>query len=285
VKLTLRYIFLVTLTLFSCSLSAQWFEAVHRKGELYGGWGWNRASYTKSDIHFKGEGYDFTLREVYAKDRQTAFKADTYFGLKTMTIPQTNMRFGYFLNDHFSIAFGVDHMKYVMQQYQIVDFEGHIDDPKYASMVQDGKVEMYPEFLKFEHTDGLNYLHAELEYHQGIYHSKPFSVNTLGGAGFGAMLPKSNVTLMGYPRNDQFHLAGFGLSAQFGVELIFYKYFFLRFAYKTGFIDMPDILTRGEGFSDRASQHFFFAERSGMFGFVLPLKKTETIKTNAAAAE
>jgi hypothetical protein len=29
-----------------------------------------------------------------------------------MTIPQTNFRIGYFINDHYSIALGVDHMIY-----------------------------------------------------------------------------------------------------------------------------------------------------------------------------
>lgn len=284
-KNILRHILLISLLAMSQATFAQWFEAVHSKGELYGGWGWNRASYTKSDIHFTGDGYDFTLYDVFAKDRQTAFKADTYFGFKTITIPQTNLRFGYFLNEHFAITGGVDHMKYVMQQYQTVKFEGHIDDPKYAAMVQGDEVELYPEFLKFEHTDGLNYINAELEYHQGIFHSKPFSVTALGGAGFGGMLPKSNVTLMGYPRNDEFHLAGYGLSAKFGVELIFYKYFFIRFEYKTGYINMPDIVTRGESITDRASQHFYFAQRNGIFGFVIPLKKNETVKTNGSTTE
>lgn len=283
--MTLRHIIMLCLLIVGQLAGAQWFESIHSKGELYGAWGWNRASYTKSDIHFTGDNYDFTLYDVFAKDRQTAFKADTYFGLKTITIPQTNMRFGYFLNDHFAITVGVDHMKYVMQQYQTVKFSGSIDDPKYAAMVKGDEIELYPEFLKFEHTDGLNYLNAELEYHQGIFHSKPISFNTLAGAGFGAMLPKSNVTLMGYPRNDEFHLAGYGLSAKFGVEFIFYKYFFIRFEYKTGYINMPDIVTRGESISDRASQHFYFAQRNGIFGFIVPLKKSEAVKTTGSTLE
>jgi hypothetical protein len=40
-----------------------------------------------------------------------------------MTIPQTNFRIGYFINDHYSIALGVDHMKYVAQN-QVANITG-----------------------------------------------------------------------------------------------------------------------------------------------------------------
>jgi hypothetical protein len=262
--------------LFTGTIASQWFPDVNRRGNLYGSWGWNRAKYSNSDIRFKGDGYDFKLLDVAATDRQTEFKADTYFGINTITIPQTNMRFGYFITDNLCITAGVDHMKYVMVQYQEVAFEGNIDNKDYSSLVEDGKIVLTPNFLTFEHTDGLNYINAELEYHQGIYHKGFFNLNVLAGAGFGAMMPKSNVKLMGYPRNDEFHLAGLGTDIKIGVEILFWKYFFLRYEGKLGYINMPDIVTRKASIEDRASQEFFFAAMDGMFGFNIPLiKKSE----------
>ncbi len=252
---------------------AQWFATTERKGAIYGGWGWNRASYTNSDITFKGDDYNFTLLDVKAKDRQTKFNAETYFGLTTMTIPQTNMRFGYFLTDHIAITGGVDHMKYVMIKNQTVSIEGHIDDTLYSNQIQNNQIKLTENFLTFEHTDGLNYINAEIEYFQGIYTRPKFQVSALGGAGLGALMPKSNVKLMGYPRNDEFHFAGYGCSAKFAMEFLFWKHFFIRFEYKTGFINMPDIVTRKASIDDRASQHFFFAQRNGLFGFAFPLNK------------
>jgi hypothetical protein len=41
-----------------------------------------------------------------------------------MTIPQTNFRLGYFINDHYS-SYWVDHMKYVLQN-QVANFNGFI---------------------------------------------------------------------------------------------------------------------------------------------------------------
>ena len=33
----------------------------YRKGAIFLYWGWNRAIYSNSDVHFRGNGYDFTL--------------------------------------------------------------------------------------------------------------------------------------------------------------------------------------------------------------------------------
>jgi len=267
------YLSMIVLLAATCA-HAQWFPETHRKGNIFGGWGWNRAAYTKSDIHFSGSDYDFTLRDVQAKDRQTHFKPETYFGLKTLTIPQTNMKFGYFLTDHLALTLGVDHMKYVMAQYQTVRFEGSIEDEAYMSLVQDNAVKLTPEFLMFEHTDGLNYLLTELEYYQGIYRRSFATLNMYGGIGAGALMPKSNVKLMGYPRNDQFHLAGFGTNVKCGAELLLGGHFYVRGELKAGYINMPDIVTRAASISDRASQQFGFAAMDMMIGFNVPTKKT-----------
>jgi hypothetical protein len=271
-KILISFLLLIAFTQVT---NAQWFPSISRRGNLYAGWGWNRASYTKSDISFKGDDYNFTLKNVEAKDRQTHFKAETYFGLKTITIPQTNFRVGYFLRDNVAIYCGVDHMKYVVQTNQTVGFDGHIDDTTYSSMVHDDQIKITDNFLLFEHTDGLNYINTEIEYYQGIWQNRWFSFNGIAGAGGGALLPKSNVTLMGYPRNDEFHLAGFGLSAKAALEFLFGSRFFIRFEYKTGYINMPDIVTRNASIADRASQQFFFAQRNGIFGLNIPLIKKE----------
>ena len=47
--------------------------SVSRKGSFYFYWGWNRDAYTKSDISFSGNDYNFTLDNVVAKDRQSPF--------------------------------------------------------------------------------------------------------------------------------------------------------------------------------------------------------------------
>jgi hypothetical protein len=167
-------------------------------------------------------------------------------------------------------------MKYVMQNDVTVGFEGSIADSNYSSMVDNGEIFLDQSFLTFEHTDGLNYVNTELEYFFGMFHSEHVRWNILGGAGIGMMLPKSNVKLMDYPQNDQFHIAGFGTDIKLGTELLLFRYFFLKGEFKLGYINMQDILTRGNEVDDRASQYFFFSQVNFMFGVNIPLTKSTT---------
>ena len=100
----------------------------HNKGKFYFYWGGNRESYTKSDIHFKGDNYDFTVYNAIADDKPKGWHVD-YVNPGRMTIPQTNFRMGYFINDHYNISVGLDHMKYVMRQNQVANVTGYVNLP------------------------------------------------------------------------------------------------------------------------------------------------------------
>ena len=93
---------------------------------MYFYWGWNRCAFTNSDISFTSDNYDFTLDNVEAKDRATAFSLEQYFAIDKFTIPQYNFRLGYFFNEKYDLSFGIDHLKYVMIPDQIVNINGSI---------------------------------------------------------------------------------------------------------------------------------------------------------------
>jgi len=44
---------------------------------------------------------------------------DKYFNSGNITIPQYNFRVGYYFKPNWDISFGIDHMKYVLDQNQI----------------------------------------------------------------------------------------------------------------------------------------------------------------------
>lgn len=253
-------------------------ERKSNKGKLYAFWGWNEGWYTESDIRFTGENYDFTLRDVKAHDKQTDFDFDTYFNPSTVTIPQTNFRIGYFISDKYDISIGVDHMKYVMASIQTVKIEGTINDgSEFSNIYTNDDFLITKKFLQFEHTDGLNYLNAEITRNDDVMelikwkvNPNKIQINTLLGFGAGALMPKSNVTLWNKSRNDEFHFAGYGFAGKVGLNATFFKYFFIRAEFKGGFIDLPDIRTSSDT-SDKAEQHFFFMELVTAFGFVYPL--------------
>ena len=238
----------------------------HKKGSFYAFWGWNRGYYSDSDVHYKGDDYDFTLKGLSASDRPTEVGIDPYLNPLDLTLPQTNFKVGYFFKDNYALSFGVDHMKYVMDQGQTAIIEGEIDvDSTYDGTYDNDAIVVSRDFLVYEHTDGLNYLNLEINHFAELYAFTPnFRVSRIFGAGVGFLLPKTNATLLNFERHDDFHLAGWGTHLKTGIELSYTEYFF-RSEVKTGYINMPDIRTTSSS-SDTASQYFTFTEVNFLFG-------------------
>lgn len=243
-----------------------------KKGTMFVFWGWNRAVFSKSDIHFKGNGYDFVLHNVVAHDRPSDLSWD-YINPKEVSIPQFNFRYGYFIKDNLAIVIAQDHMKYVMDQNQTVDFTGNISDPTYANMVQNGKVNLADEkFLTFEHTDGLNYVNAGVEKYKNISSKEKVEILWAYGGGLGVMFPKSNVKLFGNERSDRFHIAGFGADVRTNINFIFWKRLMARVEAKFGYINMPDVKTTLNNKPDKASHDFVFGQINFGVGYVFNIK-------------
>ena len=243
-----------------------------KKGTMFVFWGWNRAAFSKSDIHFKGNGYDFVLHNVVAHDRPSDLSWD-YINPKEVSIPQFNFRYGYFIKDNLAIVIAQDHMKYVMDQNQTVDITGNISDPVYANMVQNGKINLADEkFLTFEHTDGLNYINLGIEKYKNLYAKENLEILWSYGGGLGLMFPKSNVKLFGNERSDRFHVAGFGADVRTNINFIFWKRLMARVEAKFGYINMPDVKTTLNNKPDKASHDFVFGQINFGVGYVFNIK-------------
>lgn len=168
-------------------------------------------------------------------------------------------------------------MKYVLNQKQIATIGGVVGNsyPEHAGVylpsgnntvdLTDGS------FLSFEHTDGLNYVHTEFSRVDdisklfGIRNTDKFQLNITEGVGAGLLYPKTNATLLGKERHDDFHVSGFGVSAKVGLNLTFFKHYFIQTELKGGYINMNDIRTTSSP-SDKASQQFMFLQRIIAFG-------------------
>jgi len=250
----------------------------HNKGKFFVSWGGNRENYSKSDVTFRGKDYNFTVDNMKAHDKPKGWHID-YVNPARMTIPQTNLKVGYFINDHYSIAVGVDHMKYVMTQDQIANVTGQInlatldgEEQPHNGIYNNTPVNFTDKtFLTFEHTDGLNYVNTEFSRHDDV--SRFFrlpnidkvQINLTEGIGAGILYPKTNTKLLGKARHDDFHISGYGVSAKAGINVTFYKHFYIQGELKGGYINMQDIKTTASN-EDSASQDFFFFQRIIAFG-------------------
>lgn len=241
------------------------------KGKFYVYWGGNRGYFTNSDIRFKGADYDFTLADVKAVDVPKGWHID-YINPARMTIPQTNARVGYYITDNYNISFGVDHMKYVMQQNQTVSIKGYYpNEGSYGEQLPNDEVQLTEEFLTFEHTDGLNYVNVEINRVDdisklfGIKDTDKIQINITEGFGLGMVYPKTNTKLLGKERYDEFHVSGVGFSVKAGLNVTVFKYFFVQTELKGGYLNMYDVRTTANK-KDKASHDFFFAETVIAFG-------------------
>jgi len=266
--------FLLLLIFMVLSINAQENQKkkVSNKGKFFAYWGWNWSSYTDSNIRFKGENYDFTLQDVKAQDTPSAFTFKKYFGIKNLTKPQTNARIGYFFKENYTISIGVDHMKYVVDNDQSVDIDGtiNIGNTKYDGVYNGQQIQLTEDFLRLEHTDGLNYINIQLYRFDDIsswfgLESESFQINISEGFGAGILYPKTDTSLLGLDRHDDYHISGYGLSAGFGLNITFLKHFFIQADLKGGYINMPDVKISTNS-ADSASQDFFFLQNNILIG-------------------
>jgi hypothetical protein len=244
------------------------------KGRAFVYWGWNRAWYTASDLHLKGDGFDFILKDIVAQDRPTDYNTKVYFNPSSAPIPQYNFRMGYFLKENYSISFGLDHMKYVMVQDQTARIDGAISatETGYNGNYANDDILVSEELLTFEHTDGLNYANLELRRFDEVWAWKKVKVALTEGIGAGVLVPKTNARVLDNERNDEFHLSGYGIGAVAGLNVEFFSSFFVQTEFKGGYINMPDILIT-QNDADRADQQFFFAQWNWEIGASFRLVK------------
>ena len=237
-------------------------DVLNKKGKYFFSWGYNTSVYSNSDIHLKGDNYDYTLDDVEASDRPTEFGVEYFTDL---TIPQWNLKIGYYLDNTSSINFEIDHMKYVVDTPQTVKINGtdHQGNSHNNDNIQ------LDNFLSFEHTDGLNYWSIAYNKYIPLYvnDDKTSAISAFYGVGAGILIPRSNVTLHGYSeRKDDFRIAGYGADLQGGFMFDFLENYFTRLEVKGGRINMPNVST-SPSLSDKASHNFNFLEYSLSLGY------------------
>ena len=174
-------------------------------------------------------------------------------------------KFGYIVKDYHSLYESFDelyeHLKSTGFIYGI-----NVNIPEFLST----EIQLTEDFLRLEHTDGLNYVNVQLYRFDDIsrwfgLYSESFQINLTEGFGAGILYPKTDTTLLGQERHDDYHISGFGLSAGVGLNITFLKHFFIQADLKAGYINMPNVKISTNA-SDSASQDFFFLQNNILIG-------------------
>lgn len=232
------------------------------KGKFYISYGYNLDWFTRSDIHFKDkttDNYDFTLYDVKAEDRpglNKMFNSD-------ITIPQYSYRIGYFFGDRgqWAVELNYDHVKYVMLNNQRVHLKGELRGEYF-----DTDTLLVEQFIRYEHTNGANYMMFNFVWRKDFFHSKN-ELHWLSGIakpGVGFVYPRSDTFIMGNRRNDEYHVAGYVTGIDIGLRYDFLKHFYFETSGKGAFANYTNVYLFGDG---RARQHWFSFEYVFTIGY------------------
>lgn len=219
-----------------------------KKGSMFFYWGYNRSRFSTSNLHFNGPDYDFTVYNLTSKDRPTEF-GTVYFKPSTFTIPQYNYRFGYFINDRLAVSGGIDHMKYVIDPNQMTTISGVISPDasgNYAGSYLNEPIQLRPDLLEFEHSDGLNLVSLDFEYLQPLFSAWKNRLAFYWNAGFGGfwMVTKTKVKVLGDGLDNDFHVAGYSMAGKTGPRIEVLDRFFILSEVKGGYASLPSVLIR-----------------------------------------
>lgn len=246
---------------------------------FYYTWGYTKAYYSKSTIHFVNtsnkynafrglpDNYDFTINQVTASDRPDF---DKIKDVVNNTIPQFVFRIGYMFNDKWGIEMNYDHTKYVVDNWQKTKITGQID-----GLQLDKDTVLNPNsFLHFEHTDGANFwmINAVRKFHLYSPSSK-FCFSWVLKPGAGIVFPRTDVTIFGQNLNNDWHIAGWIIGVESGLRLEFFKHGFFEFVGKTSYADYLYVFILGKG-NGNANHHFFTQQLTATIGLKFGTKKS-----------
>jgi hypothetical protein len=164
-------------------------------------------------------------------------------------VPQYNYRLGYYITNRLAISFGMDHMKYVVDQDQWTTISGVINDEastKYAGNYLNEPIQLKDDLLTFEHTNGFNFASLDVEYLQPLFSVWNKRISFFWNAGIGGVwvITKTDVKVMGDGLDNDFHVAGYAMAAKTGPRIEFLKHLFLAGELKGGYASIPSVLIK-----------------------------------------
>ena len=176
---------------------------------------------------------------------------------------------GFYLNKLHTRAIEVnfDHAKYIVTDFQKVKVTGIID----GKPVNGDSILNPQTFLHFEHTDGANWLHINYVHQKTLLlkrDNKNPLINFIWKAAAGINIHRTDFTWKGDRLNNNFHIAGYNISAEAGVRIYPLKKIFFEFTGKSGFVRYVNALSNSNDIKGiRAKHSFGYFELIGLIGY------------------
>lgn len=249
------------------------------KGAIYGSFGYNRSVYSKANAHFSGSGYDYHLKYSKAHDNQSKLGSGDYLNFTS----QLNVKLGYYYMKEWSLCLSLDHMKYYYSNNNNVLLTGFVSMDATTVDFGDGQligsgyngnlpVVTLEDKFSYQTSKGFNFIHADLNRTKKLLSSGKRDVIVLTGnygIGLGALLTTIDFNYAGSNTTGVYSFSGYGLAANGGVRLEFYKRAYLYSTFSTGFHHQVHVKTRISDPTAYSSQFYGFSQIEAGLGFLL----------------
>jgi hypothetical protein len=273
-------LFIIFLIIISFEISAQP-RPKHRKttiarGTVFGYFGFNRSSYTKSDIQFVGPGYDFTTIGSIAYNSENKAKTNT---LQPLGMPRMNAKIGYYFKNKYAFGLAFDHLKYIYKNQNQILLNGSINpgvDDSWSGNFNNEPLTTNSDF--FHYKNDVNYIRFEFSRSDLLYgtQARLFSIASNLGVSAGPLVTSNDFTFGQKSDFKTTTLSGFGTSVHASLRLEFFSHFFLQGEISGGYLNQLRVRTRNNDRISYAKQTFFFGQANAVLGFLLyhkPKKK------------
>ncbi len=273
-------LFFIGLVLFSISSFGQSKRKEStNKGTIFVQWGYNRTHYTKSNLQVVGPGYDLTLNGAKAIDRPEPFSARNYLNPSNITIPQFNLRAGYYFKKGWAISLGYDHYKYVLKSNTQVNLSGTIEPgidtvSNWSGVYSGAPITTDYKKFHYENTNGMNFIRVELTRSYPVYKPRkgPFEIVGNLGLSAGTILSVNDFNFAGKFDRVTTSLSGYGIAAETSLRFEFFKHIYLQTSLNSGFVHQLKVRTRPSDASSYARQALGFIEYNVLIGGLFYLK-------------
>lgn len=284
----MKVLFVVFILLFSLTSFSQGKRIrriTNEKGTIFMSWGYNVSAYTRSNLYLVGSSYNFNLDQSKGTDIPSDHLKD--FKINSLSIPQHNVKVGYYYKKQWFVSLALDHMKYIFADYNHVQINGNATFPIQDVTLGNGQILTNVELISqniitnrnqfnYNNSRGLDYIHAELGSTKRWYEAgkrNDFTVSSNVGIGAGLLYSHTSLLYNGVQGPITNSLSGYGFSGFAGLRLEAYKRIYLYTNFSLGFLHKVHEQTNSLDGAAYAKQKMGYSQMEAGIGLFLYKKK------------
>jgi hypothetical protein len=221
-------------------------------GNIFFYFGSSKTWYSKSTLNFDGAAYDFALKGVHASDGHSLITLPVNKSSYALNVTQCNAKMGYLLSDHYAVILDWNRCNYNLLNQQNIVLSGTIkegiDQIGGLSGNYTNQSFLLDSSKLYIQLNALNSFQLQVNRFDDLVsygkRNNRFTVSSFAGLGFGALASTSNFLFLGKRDYDVRSLSGITLSAQAGMRIHCFNYFFIQSDLSGGIMNQLSVRNR-----------------------------------------